>query len=400
MQKKIIALAVAGLVSGGAFAQSSVTIYGLFDVSLVTNSSKGSGKTYGINSSAIGSTHLGFRGTEALGNGLQAFFNLKENLNVLTGGAGSGSSGATTAGYNDFNSAANVGLAGGFGTVTLGRQTNLVFGTVGAVDAFNMASLGIGQQWGMANTSFSPGTNPLTNLAPALSTNTAGGARLPLAYAGGIGYSTPKFGGFQAKLFGTFGNNMTGAPYSDNGIREVAASYNNGPIAAAWAYGVVSSRAAASATTGVFPAIITEVKHNVLGGSYKFGSLKVAAAWFKVKYDASLQATNHDNSAWSLGTTYTMGPMVYGVEYTAGKDDITTSNKDNILSYMARYSMSKRTELYGLLGTVQNKGNASIQPIWSSPSLVTAPLGATVVNALDARNGRNTSLALGLRHAF
>ena len=35
MQKKIIALAVAGLVSGVAFAQTNVTVYGAIDVAYV-----------------------------------------------------------------------------------------------------------------------------------------------------------------------------------------------------------------------------------------------------------------------------------------------------------------------------------------------------------------------------
>jgi predicted porin len=62
MQKKIIALAVAGLVSGAAFAQSNVTVYGIRKAKSTDGGQDGS--------------RVGFKGTEDLGNGLSAFFQL------------------------------------------------------------------------------------------------------------------------------------------------------------------------------------------------------------------------------------------------------------------------------------------------------------------------------------
>lgn len=395
MQKKIIALAVAGLVSGGAMAQSNVTIFGLFDASLVQHNAKGT--TYAVNSSAWGTTHIGFRGTENLGGGMQAFFNLRGNVNVMTGGMGSGASGATTAGYNDFNSWANIGLSGGFGTLMLGRQTTPVFATFGAVDAFQMASLGIGQQWGMANTTyFGPSfpRSPLTNLTTTLTTNTLGGATLASAYAGGISYTTPNLSGFQVKVFNTFGNAITGAPFQDNGLREISLSYNNGPISANYAHNDTTNRVTASAA-GAFAANITEVKFDVMGLAYTVGGLRLAGSYFKAKYDVSLRASMHDNSAWSFGARYTKAPWTYGAEFTSGKDDITSTNKDTILGFMLNYDLSKRTSVYGLLGILNNSGEASMHAIWSAPNLVN-----TAGNSMDARGARATSVVTGIRHSF
>jgi len=391
MQKKIIALAVAGLVSGGAFAQSNVTIFGVLDASLVTNSAKGSGMTYGMDSAALSTTYVGFKGTEDLGNGLKAFFNLIEPITLTTGGTGSGASGATTTGYNNFSVAANVGLAGSFGTLMVGRQRTPVFKAVIAGDALTANSGGLIQQWATVN--IAGQRSPLTGLTVPLPTNTTGGARLPDSYAGGIGYTTPNLSGFQAEVFVNAGNNITGAPYSDNGMRELGVSYTNGSIYVGWAYDETSGRVAANAVTGVFPGNITESKTNTLGGSYTVGKLRVAAGWYNIKYDASLHATNHDNSAWNLGATYVVAPMTYGVEYTSGKDDTMSSNKDNMLAFLAQYTMSKRTSLYTILATVSNSGEAVMQPIWSAASL-------SNVGVLDARNGRNTSLVLGIRHTF
>src|SRR5574343_263914 len=120
MQKKLIALAVAGLASAGAFAQSNVTIYGIVDASgYYTSQSErvaGAGmnkNNYGFLSNATASSRLGFKGTEDLGNGLQAVFTLETELSLATGQMGSSTSGA---GAGNFTRAANVGLATGLGT--------------------------------------------------------------------------------------------------------------------------------------------------------------------------------------------------------------------------------------------------------------------------------------------
>ena len=73
MQKKIIALAVAGLVSGAAFAQSNVTVYGIADAAFQYSSSSyvnGVKSQSAINDGGQDGSRVGFKGTEDLGNGL------------------------------------------------------------------------------------------------------------------------------------------------------------------------------------------------------------------------------------------------------------------------------------------------------------------------------------------
>jgi hypothetical protein len=88
MQKKIIALAVAGLASGAALAQTNVTIYGIADAAYVYSSGdpgntrgvagspgvgiNGTNTFSGIQSGMLSGSRLGFKGEEALGNGLKA----------------------------------------------------------------------------------------------------------------------------------------------------------------------------------------------------------------------------------------------------------------------------------------------------------------------------------------
>ena len=87
MQKKVIALAIAGLVSGAAFAQSNVTIYGVADVGMQNYNTGYGSKTTVVSGQNAGS-RLGFKGEEALGNGLKAIFVLEAGLQIDTGSAG------------------------------------------------------------------------------------------------------------------------------------------------------------------------------------------------------------------------------------------------------------------------------------------------------------------------
>jgi len=77
MQKKIIALAVAGLVSGVAFAQSNVTVYGTIDMAYQYKGSSAieNGDSYSaLDDGGWDSSRFGLKGTEDLGNGLSANF--------------------------------------------------------------------------------------------------------------------------------------------------------------------------------------------------------------------------------------------------------------------------------------------------------------------------------------
>ena len=133
MQKKLIALAVAGLASTGAFAQANVTVYGVadatFDVVKVSGDAVNDlGNTTRVSTN---SSYIGFKGAEALGNGLTAVFQIESGV----GFDNSGTLGATRDSF--------VGVAGGFGTVVLGKLTGPTRALGGAVDV-NSGATGIG----------------------------------------------------------------------------------------------------------------------------------------------------------------------------------------------------------------------------------------------------------------
>jgi predicted porin len=106
MQKKIIALAVAGLVSGAAFAQTNVTVFGIMDAGYQYNwdnrvsSTKNQSKIIG---GGYDGSRVGFRGTEDLGNGLKANFEFVAGFDSDTG---------TSYGGRLMSEGAYVGLSG------------------------------------------------------------------------------------------------------------------------------------------------------------------------------------------------------------------------------------------------------------------------------------------------
>jgi predicted porin len=134
MQKKLIVLAVAGLLSAPAFAQSGITLYGTIDfgyTSLGSNDVKGIKSRNAIDSGVSKANRIGFKGVEDLGNGLKAVFVLEEGLN---GDAGSL--------WKSDGRQSYAGLAGGFGTAVFGRHYTPQHLFTSAVDPFDKEGLG------------------------------------------------------------------------------------------------------------------------------------------------------------------------------------------------------------------------------------------------------------------
>ncbi len=111
MNKTLIVAAVSALAAGGALAQSSVTIYGRVNVSAERQDAAGV-KTYKLVNNA---SRIGFKGTEDLGGGLKAGFQLEHGFNIDTGGASQSTFWARQAEAN---------LMGAFGGVRMGTFTS------------------------------------------------------------------------------------------------------------------------------------------------------------------------------------------------------------------------------------------------------------------------------------
>ncbi|MDB5929810.1 MAG: hypothetical protein JWR60_1517 [Polaromonas sp.] len=135
MKLKFLAGAIAGAVlcisSGSAMAQSTVTLFGLVSLALT----KSTGSSTGIDTTGFGNG-FGFKGSEELGGGLEAFFHLETRFDADTGKAKP----------TFFDEKSIVGLRGGFGTVQLGRSANPFDAAKGKGDPFGETVANIGNE--------------------------------------------------------------------------------------------------------------------------------------------------------------------------------------------------------------------------------------------------------------
>jgi predicted porin len=215
MKKSLIALAVLAA-SGAAFAQSTVTIYGVADV--VIHKDKGVSTT--MTSGGVSSSRLGFKGTEDLGGGLKANFKFEQGINLTNGAAG------------NFGREAWVGLSGGFGEVQLGNSYSALDNIAAASDpAFDSNVIDPTNILASRNYAFSPLRN--------------------------ISYISPSIGGFT-------GYASYSLP-SASSVMSFAASYAAGPVAVAFGYQDDSDAGGDKYTT--------------INGSYDLGMAKVLAGW-------------------------------------------------------------------------------------------------------------------------
>jgi predicted porin len=294
MKKTLIALAAVAA-TGAAFAQSSVTLYGVADVAL-TKSTDTSAAVMSAGALNNGTSRWGVRGTEDLGGGLKAGFNFEQGLSL-----GDGS--ISTAGAGDFGRAAWMNLSGGFGDLRLGRSLTPSFYGIAAWELTGTANYSVvGSQFGFLNTRSSAQ----------------------------IMYTTPSMAGFSVSFAHVLkGNNVVGAVAATATTPAIAgverarnnlnAIYRNGPIVVAFAYDKVQDAEAGKS----------------LGGSYDFGGFKLAG---------SVMDPSGVAKGFTLGGSTTMGPVTLTLD--VARD---TEAKDTDLLVEAKYALSKRTFTYAAI---------------------------------------------------
>jgi predicted porin len=365
MQKKIIALAVAGLVSGAAFAQSNVTIYGVADVGY-NYASSGDSKFSGIQDGGdvgLQGSRIGFRGEEALGNGLKAIFTIEFGYNIKDG-AGTGLRN---------NRQSFVGLSGKFGTFTVGRQYSPSgAGYLGATSSNGITSVNI--------------SNYHVQLFRTM--QTGNGSR----WDNSIAYDSPNFSGLQFRAIYGFGNQIRdsfGDATQDQSRFGLGVRYANGPLYLTAIYqAVLRDDAAAAGTVGD-----GSNKAWAVGGSYDFKVVKLFANYIREKDDYWL--SDLKKTYWSLGVSAPVSSVgTVKAEYGRFKTDINDTRSHG-LSVGYEHALSKRTTIYTYVARLSNQdligGNTS------------AVLGASVNRGAAGVGefGENqTGFALGINHKF
>ncbi len=317
MKKTVAALAVLTVIAGAAHAQSSVNLYGLVDVfvgkttekdksgSVVTKTNPGTSLTSG----GLNGSRWGVRGSEDLGGGLKATFQLEAGFSADTGVAAGG-----------FNRTSKVGLSGGFGSIEMGRQYTQMYQLVDGFDA--------------QGTSTFSATNALfgNSLEPSVRWNNS------------IVYTSPTVGGFTAAAQYAFGEDGTSTTSASRGVG-LSAGYASGAIAVKGVYESVKS-------VGPAP---TTAKSSGLAASYDFGVVKVVAQLVNQK-DGLANGVKDQGTV--LGVAVPVGSSgIVNVGYGREKTKFTASGLDSskASSFGVEYlhNLSKRTTVYAGLTSVK-----------------------------------------------
>ena len=349
MKTNTLGVAALFAASAAVHAQSNVQIYGIVDAGLLYQNKAaggaGSGLTFldGGNSPSI----YGLRGSEDLGGGLKAGFNLEGGF-----ASGHGAFGNSNGGL--FGRNATVSVSGGFGSVKAGLQMTPFFLALDATDPRGMSQFGSGLQ---------PYLNRF-GITGLFDSNT-------------VVYSTPTIGGFSAS-FGYAPGEVAGS--TRNG-RHITGSftYANGPLLLNAAF--LDANDPATGTNAA--------RGRTLGAGYTVGALTVKASLTNYRTAAAGSALS-DVDVVAAGADYRLGPAwsINGAVYAA-KDQNAAGNKSLLYALGADYLLSRRTTLYGQLGAVRNEGAMQIGLAANAPATYAA-----------AANETTTGVNIGIRHRF
>ncbi|RLJ67745.1 porin [Sulfurisoma sediminicola] len=459
MQKKIIALAVAAVASGAAFAQSNVTISG--NLNYQWENISGSNPTManlagfanqaareGRNRVNENASELKFSVTEDLGNGLKAMAVIASGVQptetISTAGTAVGGGTGSRGGLGGRDT--YLGLSGNFGTVVAGRLS-VHYNSAGKVDNFHEGTGVAASTMGI-----------LGGVGGATGTNTQGygigaGGRLGSTVA----YVTPTFSGFNATV-GYARPNVSGA--TPDGVTEqptaagsttarkesgwtVKANFDNGPITAFASYlahsdvtaaanvvwqntantALTSMTAAAIVGAGGSTAYSREVRGFRTGAAYTFGNgFKVGLIYDNTKTlwrDDSGNANSQDDdlnlkrTVWAVPVSFVSGPHTVGGTYAragnldaggtlstaamnAGLADVSQTGATYwMLGY--QYAFSKRTNVSATYARMDNDSRANYD-FWTNGQMNVANTAPTTL--ANTRGSDPTTVQIGIKHSF
>jgi predicted porin len=350
MKHQIYAVAAMATLSGAALAQSNVTTYGSFDGGLrnLTNVNPGGDSVLTMGSNGTyRSNRLGFKGSEALGDGLTTNF-------VLEAGFNSGTGALNNTNGILFQREAHVGVAGQYGALDVGRNYTVAYRTILAFDPFGYRYPSI--------------TYALSSTAGTRKDN-------DVQYTG-------KFGDFTARAAYSLGE-VAGSTDSGS-TRAVGGVYASGPVRLAAEYTTAKPKNGAGAT-----AAYRDFTHYAVGGAYSIGAATATVGYVKQKQETT---TIDDTSEWNwAGLSYRLagGVSLTGAWYrvkavnSVSSATIAAGNSKKSL-YMTgiTYDLSKRTVLYSEVDVTKLDGGY-------------ATGGTTKLN-----QARQTGVSAGINHMF
>lgn len=351
MKKTLLAVAVAAALPAAAFAQTNVTLYGIADAGVGWNDTDGRGDsdTMVVNSGYHSTPRFGLRGTEDLGSGLKATFNIEAAINLDDGTSDS-------AGF--WQRRAVVGLAGGFGEVRFGRDYTPGFSAAGTTDIMGYGLFG---NW--------------------LNYTAQGG--ITTRASNGIHY-TGAFGGVTVRAMYAEGELTDTATTDSSGgdIWGLSGVYAGGPLTVQAYYQEVNN------------AVGDAVKQAGIGAGYNFGAFRVTLTYGVADADDSAVVAGGDKmQGLGIGAGIKIGTgelLAQAIQIKV--DDPVAGGSDpkgTSLGIAYVHPLSKRTNLYATYGMMRNNSTASFSMLASGNRVLAAGAGS------DPKG-----VGIGIRHLF
>lgn len=377
MKERILVGAAALMLGSAASAQSSVTLYGVIDagITFVNNANQSGEKLWQTQSGIAQGSRFGMKGTEDLGGGLSALFQLENGFDVF--------SGRLAQGGLLFGRQAYVGLSDTkLGTLTLGRQYDSI------VDYLQV-------------TTFNGNYGAYFSHAGDID-NSDNGFRVNNA----VKYTSPSIAGLT--VGGMYALGGVAGQFGRNSTIATGLSYQNGPIYAAAAYMYAKNPATqfqdgnfvpngangAPTANGPFGYVGIPANEQVfgLGVTWQASNWLLGANFTDARFD-SANGTNRrvrfdTAEGWASYTVNAATTLAAGYQYTWAKVDYNDSRPHyHQVNAMADYHLSKRTDVY-VMGVFEKAGGGA------KASIYNGLLGS------EASGTTQVAARVGIRHRF
>ncbi|MBR7069392.1 MAG: porin [Oxalobacter sp.] len=335
MNKKALIAALLGLAGTAAYAQTNVQIYGTVDTGYVKET--GTDIRMDENEDNV----IGFKGTEDLGGGYKATFQLEKQFQLYDGGykdseAFHDALAARLKGeqHIDWLGAANAGIKGDFGHIRLGRVNEMSVEYFKEIDPFEQLSTGSGlSKYNLTR------SEQISNT---------------------LRYDSPEWSGFSFGATYTLGTDTHQRVENEDGSFSHKRGVRNDGFGASLRYDNDDLFLTAN-----FTRVADSCKSWVwnVGGAYSIGDFRVSLGYQKSQVkdlsdwrlgeeDDFVESTGINQQEWEIGLAYGFGASTVKFAYNRalmdGNDYLKGGNANKYaLGYT--YDLSKRTQLYGMV---------------------------------------------------
>ena len=314
--RRAMGVAVLCALATTAQAQSNVTVYGLVEtgirhstsqLAIINGVASDQGKT-AFADGLINPSRIGFKGSEDLGGGTRAFFELENGFRASNGTSNTGNIGYLE-NFSDatrnriFDRQAAVGIEGEMGKLTFGRQYTTAF----------IQSRGFDPIYGGGLVTWQPSI-AYTGVRQDNMVSYAKSAGA-LSFGAHYVFGEAPGGGSLGRGFGV------GGGYAQDGFN-INAAYQE-------------------SNSTVVGAAVPTMKVALVGGAYAFGPAKLALGYFR----NTLSGSPQKNDVLHAALTYSAAPWSFTASVQQDKQT-DADGKHTLFVGMVDYALSKRTALF------------------------------------------------------